>query len=390
LLVYVALDGKPAFDGDLDELDSLASSAAIEPASRLLVRRQRPDPAFYVGSGKVQEIAERISSQSLELVIFDDPISPVQQRNLTRELGVPVFDRVELILDIFAQRARSSEGKLQVDLARIEHQLSRLVRSWSHLERQRGGFGQRGGPGEKQVELDRRMLDTKARQLKLRLEKMAKQRGTRRRQRGRSDVPVVALVGYTNAGKSTLFNKLSKAQSYAADQLFATLDTLSRQLVLSATDRLVLTDTVGFVRNLPHTLVQAFKATLEETVQADLLLHIIDVASPHYLEQINEVNKVLATIGATDVPQVLVFNKADLNPALLPPDSPVMASENSVNPCDRLPRFRVSALTGAGMPELKEHLLHFVQQHRRLWEADAISNNPSANSLKDNHDAFVA
>jgi GTP-binding protein HflX len=254
-------------------LHSLAASAGYQPVERLVCRRDRPDAALSVGSGKAEEIATIIEDAGISTVIFDNPLSPVQQRNLNRLLRVPVLDRTELILDIFAQRARSNEGKLQVELARIEHQLSRLVRGWSHLERQRGGIGQRGGPGEKQIELDRRMLDAKARQLRARLDKLERQRRTRRRARSRREAFTVSLVGYTNAGKSTLFNALTGAGTYAADQLFATLDTLTRRLRLGDGSEIVLSDTVGFVRDLPHQLVEAFRATLEETAQADLLLH---------------------------------------------------------------------------------------------------------------------
>ncbi|MEK9775623.1 MAG: GTPase HflX, partial [Quisquiliibacterium sp.] len=276
LLVGAAFGRRSIDLRSLDELHSLAASAGYLPVERLVCRRDRPDAALSVGSGKAQEIAAIIAAASASTVIFDNPLSPVQQRNLSRLLAVPVVDRTELILDIFAQRARSSEGKLQVELARIEHQLSRLVRGWSHLERQRGGIGQRGGPGEKQIELDRRMLDSKARQLRVRLGKLERQRRTQRRARSRREAFTVSLVGYTNAGKSTLFNALTGAGTYAADQLFATLDTLSRRVHFGDGSQLVLSDTVGFVRELPHQLVEAFRATLDETAQADLLLHVVD------------------------------------------------------------------------------------------------------------------
>jgi GTPase len=404
----VALDGRAIKLADLDELDALVSSAQLQVSEKLICRRQRPDAALYVGTGKAEEIRALVQEQSLDLVVFDDPISPIQQRNLTRLIGVPVLDRVELILDIFAQRARSNEGKLQVELARIEHQITRLVRSWSHLERQRGGFGQRGGPGEKQIELDRRMLDVKAKQLKQRLGKLEKQRITRRRARGRNPIPLIALVGYTNAGKSSLFNALTHAQTYAADQLFATLDTLSRQLYLGPKEQVVISDTVGFVRNLPHSLVQAFKATLEETAQADLLVHVVDAANPAFREQIAEVEKVLETIGAGEVPQLIVFNKIDLLPdgvAREPGEPLIFQLEASSTapmdtpPCDRLPRFWVSAHSGAGLGELRQFLQQFAGQYAlNTSRHDADARHPDASrpsfvlpsSEKVQHDAFVA
>jgi GTPase len=408
LLVGVALDGKAIQLADLDELDALVGSAQLQVGGKLICRRQRPDAALYVGTGKAEEIKAMVEEQALDLVVFDDPISPIQQRNLTRLIGVPVLDRVELILDIFAQRARSNEGKLQVELARIEHQITRLVRSWSHLERQRGGFGQRGGPGEKQIELDRRMLDGKAKQLKQRLTKLERQRNTRRRARGRNPIPLIALVGYTNAGKSSLFNALTHAQTYAADQLFATLDTLSRQLYLGPHEQVVISDTVGFVRNLPHSLVQAFKATLEETAQADLLVHVVDAANPAFREQIAEVQKVLATIGAGEVLQLLVFNKIDLLPEGVAhaPGEPLISQQQTSStdpmdtpPCDRLPRFWVSAHSGAGLSELRQFLRQFAGQYAlKASRQDADAQHPDVSgpslvlpsSEKVQHDAFVA
>ncbi|HWS73942.1 MAG TPA: GTPase HflX, partial [Quisquiliibacterium sp.] len=278
LIVGVTFGSSSAGEQALDEICALAESAGYLPVDRVALRRPRPDAALSMGSGKADELKARIDAEDIGFVIFDNPLSPVQQRNLNRLWGIPVLDRTELILDIFAQRARSNEGKLQVELARIEHQLTRLVRGWTHLERQRGGIGQRGGPGEKQIELDRRMLDGKARQLRQRLGRLERQRRTRRRARGRNDAFTVSLVGYTNAGKSTLFNALTGAGTYAADQLFATLDTLTRRLRLPTGETVVLSDTVGFVRDLPHELVAAFRATLEETAQADLLLHVVDAS----------------------------------------------------------------------------------------------------------------
>ena len=343
LLVRVRHEREPGIENPLEELELLAVSAGIEVVDGLLVNRKRPDPALYIGSGKAEEIRQLIVGQKIDVVIFDHPISSVQQRNLTRLLALPVIDRTELILDIFARRARSYEGRLQVELAQIEHQMSRLVRSWSHLERQQGGIGVRGGPGEKQVELDRRMLDVKAKQLRIRLEKSARQRQTRRRGRERQGVFKVSLVGYTNAGKSTLFNQVTGANALAADQLFATLDTLTRRLRLPDGDSLVLSDTVGFVRELPHTLIDAFKATLEETADADLLVHVVDASSAERDDQQHHVDQVLREIGAGEVPRLTVFNKIDRIGRL---------ASFERGPCDTIERLWLSAKTGDGVAVL--------------------------------------
>lgn len=308
-----------------------------------------------MGSGKAAEIGTLIEDGGIDTVIFDNALSPVQQRNLNRLWGIPVLDRTELILDIFAQRARSNEGKLQVELARIEHQLTRLVRGWTHLERQRGGIGQRGGPGEKQIELDRRMLDAKARQLRARLDKLERQRRTRRRARDRRDAFTVSLVGYTNAGKSTLFNALTGAGTYAADQLFATLDTLTRRVRLAPRAEAVLSDTVGFVRELPHQLVEAFRATLDETAQADLLIHVVDASAPDRDEQIAQVERVLAEIGADQVPTVVVLNKIDLAGRV---------PEVHRDACGSIDRLSLSARTGAGVDALREALVERLSSRR--------------------------
>jgi GTP-binding protein HflX len=359
ILIGVGFGAEPVRVTDLAELSALASSAGVIPVQELVCRRARPDPALCIGSGKAQEIGEIIQAHSIRLAIFDRALTPIQQRNLTRLWDIPVFDRTELILEIFAQRARSSEGMLQVELARIEHQMTRLVRSWSHLERQRGGIGQRGGPGEKQIELDRRMLDVKARQLRERLQKLHRQRQTRRRARERRSAFTVSLVGYTNAGKSTLFNALTGAQTYAADQLFATLDTLTRRLALPDRSEVVVSDTVGFVRALPHTLIEAFAATLQETAQADLLLHVVDAARDDRDQQIDEVNRVLASIGAGDVARITVYNKCDL-----------AGREPTVefDPCGTIDRVWLSARTGAGVEALKAALAE-----RRAGLIDALS-----------------
>ena len=312
VLVGVDFGRGQSFDATLDELALLAESAGDLPVERVVARRKAPDPALFVGSGKADEIKTLVQMHGAECVIFDQALSPAQQRNLERHLGVAVADRTALILEIFAQRAQSHEGKLQVELARLQYLSSRLVRRWSHLERQTGGAGQRGGPGEAQIELDKRMIGERVKSLKSRLDKVKRQRGTQRDKRRNSGTFRVSLVGYTNAGKSTLFNALVKARVFAADQLFATLDTTTRSLYLEALGGGVsLSDTVGFIRDLPHKLVEAFEATLQEATDADLLLHVIDGASPVWQAQRGEVERVLHEIGAAGVPQILVFNKLD-------------------------------------------------------------------------------
>jgi GTP-binding protein HflX len=335
----------------LDELSELAGSAGLTPVGRVAAHRPRPDPGLYLGSGKAEEIGHILADTRAGLVLFDHEISAVQQRNLERLWKVRVLDRTELILDIFGQRAHSHEGKLQVELARLEHQSSRLVRAWSHLERQRGGIGVRGGPGETQLEMDRRMIGGKIRQVKERLARSAQQRRTRRKSRERRAAFTVSLVGYTNAGKSTLFNALTGAGTYAADQLFATLDTLTRRLVLAPGVEVVLSDTVGFVRDLPHQLVQAFRATLEETAQADLLLHVVDASAPDRAEQVEQVHRVLAEIGADRTPQWLVWNKIDAMGL-----SPTVETDG----CGNIERLFVSARSGAGLDQLRASLIERV------------------------------
>ena len=310
--VLVSLDfGDTDYAESTDELTQLALSARIGVAGILRGKRARPDSAFFAGTGKVDEIAALLAQTGAGLVIFNHELSPAQERNLEKKLGCRVIDRVSLILDIFAQRAQSHEGKLQVELAQLEHLATRLVRSWTHLERQKGGIGLRG-PGETQLETDRRLLGKRVKLLKDKLARHANQRQVQRRARQRANVLSVSLVGYTNAGKSTLFNSLTRAHAYAADQLFATLDTTTRRVFLPSGGALVLSDTVGFIRQLPHTLVAAFRATLEEAIQADLLLHVVDAASTTRDAQIAAVNAVLAEIGAAHIPQILVYNKIDL------------------------------------------------------------------------------
>lgn len=330
----------------------MAESAGDQPVAKVTAKRRAPDAAFFVGSGKADEIKDLITLYQADGVIFDQALSPAQQRNLERHLGVEVLDRTGLILEIFGARARSHEGKLQVELARLEYLSSRLVRRWSHLERQRGGVGHRGGPGETQIELDRRMIEQRIKSLKERLAKVKRQRGTQRRSRERTGTFRVSLVGYTNAGKSTLFNALTKAGTYAANQLFATLDTTTRQMYLAEAERSVtLSDTVGFIRDLPHTLVESFEATLQEAADADVLLHVVDAASPVVLDQITEVLRVLDSIGAGDIPQVLVFSKCD---ALEAHQTPHHAQDLFELPGGRrCTRVFVSALTGAGLDVLR-------------------------------------
>jgi GTP-binding protein HflX len=353
---------KQGFDESLDELALLAETAGDTPVAKVIARRQAPDAALFVGSGKADEIKLLVQAHQAHTVLFDQAISPAQQRNLERVLGVPVADRTALILEIFAQRAQSHEGKLQVELARLQYLATRLVRRWSHLERQSGGIGMRGGPGEAQIELDRRMIDDRIKLVKERLKRVQRQRGTQRRARSRNGVFRVSLVGYTNAGKSTLFNALVKARAYAANQLFATLDTTTRSLYLDqAAASVSLSDTVGFIRDLPHKLVEAFRATLQEAADADLLLHVVDAASPVLDEQMAEVERVLAEIGAADVPQILVYNKQDLLPEDQRPRVAVDALLRQDGSAEPTPRVFVSAVDGAGLAELRELIAQAMQ-----------------------------
>ncbi|MFN8850885.1 MAG: GTPase HflX [Inhella sp.] len=356
VLVGVAFGRAPDFDDTLDELALLASTAGDDAVARVIARRKAPDAALFVGSGKAEEIKALVAGHGAEGVLFDQALSPVQQRNLEQVLGVSVADRTALILEIFAQRARSHEGKLQVELAQLQYLATRLVRRWSHLERQRGGIGARGGPGERQMELDRRMIDQRIKQLKLRLGKVERQRQTQRRARARGDSLRVSLVGYTNAGKSTLFNALTKAGAYAADQLFATLDTTTRSLYLGdGVPQVALSDTVGFIRDLPHKLVEAFKATLQEAADAQLLLHVIDATSPKLHEQWAEVERVLDEIGVAGTPQVVVFNKIDALPEGQQPRSRLDWVERPDG--TRVARVFLSAHSGEGLADLRQLLV---------------------------------
>ncbi len=378
ILVGVDL-GLPHYDGTLEELGLLAQTAGLQPVARVSCKRKAPDAALFIGKGKADEIKSLADELGATEVLFDQALSPAQQRNLERHLDRPVNDRTLLILEIFGQRARSHEGKLQVELARLQYVSTRLVRRWSHLERQTGGAGVRGGPGEKQIELDRRMIGDAIKRTRERLEKVKKQRNTQRRQRERRDTYNISLVGYTNAGKSTLFNALVKARAYAADQLFATLDTTTRQLYLGPVEgsgevqgrSVSLSDTVGFIRDLPHGLIDAFQATLQEAADADLLLHVVDAANPNHPEQIVEVQRVLHEIGAAEVPQVLVFNKIDaLESAQQPrPGSDLFELEGIA-----VPRLFVSGRTAQGVPELRRQLAHQVSQRGAV--AAPVRDNP--------------
>ena len=354
-MLLVGVDfGADAFDAELQELALLSRSAGLDPVAHLACKRKAPDAALFVGSGKADEIGALARECGAQEIIFDQALSPAQQRNLEQHLQVPVYDRTMLILEIFAQRARSYEGKLQVELARLQYLSTRLVRRWTHLERQRGGIGARGGPGERQIELDRRMIGDTIKRTRDRLLKVQRQRATQRRRRERRETFGVSLVGYTNAGKSTLFNALVKAHAYAADQLFATLDTTTRRLYLGEpAGSISLSDTVGFIRDLPHGLISAFKATLQEAADADLLLHVVDAANPAYPQQIAQVQEVLAEIGAADVPQILVFNKVD---ALASSAQPIAVHDEYEWEGRRLERLFVSAHTGEGLPALREVL----------------------------------
>ncbi len=340
--------GKTDFEASLEELSLLAKSAGATPAVTLTGRRSSPDAAMFIGSGKAEELRLACEANDIEIVIFNHALSPAQQRNLERALGRRVVDRTSLILDIFAQRARSHEGKLQVELAQLQYLATRLVRAWTHLERQKGGIGLRG-PGETQLETDRRLIGERIKMLQGKLAKLRRQHGTQRRQRERTRTMSVSLVGYTNAGKSTLFNALTKAQAYAADQLFATLDTTSRRVWLGdEVGQIVLSDTVGFIRELPHQLVAAFRATLQETVQADLLLHVVDASSAVRLDQIDQVNEVLHEIGADTIRQVLVINKIDAVPELAARGGTVERDEYG-----NISRVFLSARTGVGLDALR-------------------------------------
>jgi GTP-binding protein HflX len=363
--VLVSLDfGEAGYAEGVQEISELAASAGVNARALVGGRRERPDPALFAGKGKVEEVARTLAATGAHLAIFNHELSPAQERNLERELDCRVVDRVSLILDIFAQRARTHEGKLQVELAQLEHLSTRLVRGWTHLERQKGGIGLRG-PGETQLETDRRLIGKRVKVLKDKLEKVRAQREIQRRSRGRNHLFMASIVGYTNSGKSTLFNRLTHAGVYAADQLFATLDTTTRRVHTGNGARVVLSDTVGFIRRLPHTLVAAFRATLEETVHADLLLHMVDASSDDRDAQAAAVNQVLAEIGAQATPQVVILNKIDRTrlPARIERDD-----------CGRISRVWASAQSGAGI----EYVRLVLEEYAGAAPASAELNNSAA------------
>ncbi|HSM98996.1 MAG TPA: GTPase HflX [Gallionella sp.] len=374
--VLVSIDfGNSDHSESLQELRLLAESAGVRVLAIVEARRQRPDAALFAGSGKVQELAELVERLEAPLVIFNHDLSPAQMRNLTAKLNTPdsnvrVIDRTMLILDIFAQRAQSHEGKVQVEIAQLKYLATRLVGMNQDMGQQKHAVGARG-PGETRLELDRRKLDKRVHLLKERLEQLKRQRDVRRRARSRHDVLSVSIVGYTNAGKSTLFNRLTRANVYVADQLFATLDTTSRRMFTEDAGEIVVSDTVGFIRHLPHSLVAAFRSTLEETIQADLLLHVVDASNPMHDDQIAEVNKVLAEIGAADIPQVLVFNKIDLQ------DVPPSVQRDDYG---RIARVFLSAKSGAGLEGLKLALA----EAKALRQASAVDEN-RINQTRDEH-----
>jgi GTP-binding protein HflX len=361
--IIVCLDfGDDHYDERVEEVVRLVQSAGVLRFRVVKGKRSKPDPKLYAGSGKVEEIARAAAELNAMYVVFNHALSPAQERNVEKQIVRRVMDRTELILEIFAQRAQTNEGKLQVELAQLEHLSTRLVRGWTHLERQRGGLGKTGGPGETQLELDRRYIATRVKTLKRKLSDLQKQRTVQRRARARRDVLSISLVGYTNAGKSTLFNALARAKAYEADQLFATLDTTTRRVWIPEAGNVVVSDTVGFIRDLPHGLVAAFRATLEETVHADLLLHVVDASSAVRDEQAEAVDKVLAEIPAGEAPRLLVWNKID-----------AAALEPGVerDQYGRISRVFVSARTGAGLELLRGAIAEFAKA-RAATRRDAL------------------
>lgn len=359
--VLVSLDfGRNGYVENIEELRQLATSDGLIIVAVIRGKCSRPNPATYAGNGKVNEISLILKQTCASLVIFNHNLSPAQQRNLEQYLQCRVIDRTSLILDIFAQRAKSHEGKLQVELAQLEYLATRLVRGWTHLERQKGGIGLRG-PGETQLETDRRLLGKRVKLLKEKLAKFQCQRNLQRRTRRRAHVMSVSIIGYTNTGKSTLFNNLTRASAYTANQFFATLDATTRKLFIQGHGPLVISDTVGFIRELPHTLVAAFRATLEETVQSDVLLHVVDAGSPNREQQIEAVNKVLKEIGADAIPQILVLNKIDL----------INISQGTSgyqrNEYGRISQVRLSAKTGEGFEYIRMALAETIEQRTLQW-----------------------
>ena len=357
--------GDADFEESVEEIKELVLSADMKIVSTVNIKRSAPDPKYFLGSGKAEEIKFIIQESHADTVIFNHNLSPSQERNLEKFLSARILDRTALILFIFAKRAKSHEGKLQVELAQLDHLSTRLIKGWSHLERQKGGIGVRGGPGEKQLELDRRMLRLRIKQLKEKLDKLKRQRTMQRKKRSRSHVLNISIVGYTNAGKSTLFNQLTRANALAMNQLFATLDTTSRKLFIEEGVECVISDTVGFIKALPTTLIEAFKSTLEESREADLLLHVVNMANPNHGEQIIAVNKILDEIKASSIPQILVLNQIDRLD---------IKANHERDEYGRISTIQLSAKTGEGIELLKEAILE-IHASRQIIETDVFEEN---------------
>ena len=358
--------GDTDFEESVEEIKELVLSADMKIVSTVNIKRSAPDPKYFLGSGKAEEVKFMIQESKADTVIFNHNLSPSQERNLEKYFSTRIFDRTALILLIFAKRAKSHEGKLQVELAQLDHLSTRLIKGWSHLERQKGGIGVRGGPGEKQLELDRRMLKLRIKQLKEKLDKLKRQRTMQRKKRSRSNVLNISIVGYTNAGKSTLFNQLTHANALAMNQLFATLDTTSRKLFIQEGVECVISDTVGFIKALPTTLIEAFKSTLEESREADLLLHVVNMANPNHSEQIIAVNKILEEIKAASIPQILVLNQIDRLD---------IKANHEKDEYGRISTIQLSAKTGEGIELLKEAILQlYVAKHSA--ETEIFEENP--------------
>jgi GTP-binding protein HflX len=378
LAIVVAIDfGEGDLEPRLAEAAELVAAAGARVAGTLTARRNKPDASFFAGSGKVEEIAAAVVESGATLVVFDHQLSPIQIRNIEKAVGARVIDRTDLILDIFARRARSAEGKLQVELAQMQHLMTRLVKGWTHLERQRGGIGVRGGPGETQLEIDRRLVGERIKRLKERLKRLERQRQTQRAGRKRSGIFTVSLVGYTNAGKSTLFNRMTGASAFVADQLFATLDTTTRRLFVAPALKMSLSDTVGFIRNLPHGLVAAFRATLTEAMDADLLLHVVDASNHARDQQIVDVNLVLEEIGAHHIPQLLVYNKIDRLPGHQL--ASVLRGEDG-----KIQELHVSAQTGAGIESLRAAIAEYGIAMSSLSITPLIDDSETGENLNSN------